>query len=252
MTSIVGIRCADGVVIGADSSATFGDGVQRTIEQLTEKKIQIVGDRVIIAGTGYVGHAQRFGAAIEKLWKDDAFKGKTGIEIAKALSAGGVNDFGQTMPGPHLKQIGYSAFVAYPAGDKPFLCELSGQLGFQPEIKDPDDLWFASAGSGQSITDPFLALFRSTFWADGPPPLQGGIFTALWALRHACEVNPGGIKDPIRIAVLEWNKGKMRARQLSEDEMQEHGNMVDSATKHMVGFRDILLGKAGAAEIPRP
>jgi 20S proteasome alpha/beta subunit len=57
MTSIVAIRCKDGVVMGADSSATFGDGGHvRTIEQLTDRKIEIVGNttKLIIAGTGYI------------------------------------------------------------------------------------------------------------------------------------------------------------------------------------------------------
>jgi 20S proteasome alpha/beta subunit len=68
MTAIVGIRCKDGVVIGADSSATFTDGGQvRTIEQPTEKKIEIIGDKVIVAGTGSVGHGQRFCAVVRKL-----------------------------------------------------------------------------------------------------------------------------------------------------------------------------------------
>jgi 20S proteasome alpha/beta subunit len=41
VTAIVGIRCKDGVVIGADSSATFGDGGgNRFIEQSTRKKIE--------------------------------------------------------------------------------------------------------------------------------------------------------------------------------------------------------------------
>jgi 20S proteasome alpha/beta subunit len=46
MTSLVAIRCKDGVVIGSDSSATFGDGSYvRTIEQTTDRKIEIVGIR---------------------------------------------------------------------------------------------------------------------------------------------------------------------------------------------------------------
>jgi hypothetical protein len=170
------------------------------------------------------------------------------------LSQKGLSDFVETVPSINLKIIDYSAFIAYAADDKPCLCEIAGKLGFQPEIKEPDDLWFTSAGSGQPITDPFLALLRSIFWKgkDGPPNLQGGIFTALWALRHACEVNPGGIKDPINIAVLEQTKkGKWLARMLSDDDLKEHGNMVDSATKHMSQFRDILTGKA-AQEAPPP
>ena len=37
MTSVVGILCKDGVVVGTDSSATFDNGQIRTIEQPFEK-----------------------------------------------------------------------------------------------------------------------------------------------------------------------------------------------------------------------
>ena len=47
-------------------------------------------------------------------------------------------------------------------------------------------------GSGQPITDPFLALMRSIFWGDGLPTVQDGTFAVTWALEHAIEVNPGG------------------------------------------------------------
>jgi 20S proteasome alpha/beta subunit len=89
VTAIVGIRCKDGVVIGADSSATFGDGEARgVIEQSTSRKIEIIGESVIVAGTGAVGHVQRFSPVIQGLWNQKAFQGKTDIEIGKMLSSG--------------------------------------------------------------------------------------------------------------------------------------------------------------------
>jgi 20S proteasome alpha/beta subunit len=97
VTAIVGIRCKDGVVIGSDSSATFGDsGGRNTIEQSTAKKIEIIGESVIVAGTGAVGHMQRFTAITQTLWDQKALQGKSEIEIGKLLSSGGINDFAST------------------------------------------------------------------------------------------------------------------------------------------------------------
>lgn len=240
-------------MIGADSSATFGDGAHiRTIEQLTERKIEIIGEQVIVAGTGYLGHGQRFCEVVQKMHKEGGFKNKPALAIARQLSKAGISDFSQTVPTPHLKQLDYSAFVAYPAGAHPCLCELPGLLGFQPEIKEPGDLWFTSAGSGQHITDSFLALFKEIFWKDGPPNVRGGIFTALWALRHACEVNPGGIKGPVRIAVLAREGSKLRAQMLDDDKLAEHQNIVTAATEHMRGFLEILDGKTETSDVPQP
>ena len=199
---------------------------------------------MIVAGTGYVGHAQRFCAVVKGLWDKQELQGKTGVDIAKLVSGAGVNDFGQTIPGPFMKEIEYSALVAYVANDQPFLCELFGRLGFQPELKDPDDLWFTSTGAGQAITDPFLALLRQVYWSDGPPNVQGGIFTAYWALDHACVLNPGGINKPIRIAVLARRKGKFVARTLEAEELEEHSNMIGEATRHMARFKAVLEGEA--------
>jgi hypothetical protein len=174
MTAIVGIRCKDGVVIGSDSSATFGDsGGHNTIEQSTAKKIEIIGEAIIVAGTGAVGHMQRFVAVVQGLWDQKAFQNNSDIEIGKMLSSDGINDFNQTGA---MNNLQFAAMVAYPAKDQPSLCEFPGGRGiFQPVIKKADDLWFASTGSGQVLTDPFLALLRKVFWADGAPSLQGGI-----------------------------------------------------------------------------
>ena len=76
------------------------------------------------------------------------------------------------------------------------------------------------------ITDPFLALLRKVYWPDAAPSVQGGIFMAMWALQHACEVNPGGINLPVKIAVLGRCEGKLRARMLDEAQFAEHLNMV--------------------------
>lgn len=251
MTAIVGIRCKDGVVIGADSSATFGDGGGRgVIEQSTSRKIEIIGESVIVAGTGAVGHMQRFTQVVQNLWSQKHFQGKTEIDIGKMLASSGINDFNQTGA---MNNLQFAAMVAYPANDQPSLCELPGGPGiFQPEIKKVDDLWFASTGSGQVITDPFLALLRKVYWPDAAPSVQGGVFMAMWALQHACEVNPGGINLPVKIAVLDRGKGKLRARMLEEAQLAEHLNMVAEATKHMASFRDILEGEGKPSDVPMP
>lgn len=254
MTSLIGIKCRDGVVIGADSSATFGDGKYvRTIEQLTTKKIEIIGNtnRMIIAGTGAVGHHQRFVEAVSRENAKKGFDGKSELDVARGLAATGVNDFATTTPPPHMREVPYSALVAYRAAGHICLAEIIGAAGFQPEVKKADDLWFTSAGSGQGITDPFLALFRSIFWQDGCPDVKGGIFTAYWALAHACETNPGGINYPIKIAVYGMKAGRLDAWLLDENELAETKDLVESATDHFRGFRQILLGQTAAQAPPK-
>lgn len=129
-------------------------------------------------------------------------------------------------------------------------CELPSAAGFQPEIKVLEDYLWVAAGSGQPILDPLLAFFRSIFWNEGPPTLRGGIFTAVWALLHACEVNPGGINEPISIAVLEESKKGKLARLLPEEELSEHRSVVSDATEHMASFRNLVLGHSVSSDMP--
>jgi hypothetical protein len=251
MTSLVAIKCLDGVVIGADSAVTFGaaGGNIGTIEHHTSKKLKIVGSSIVIAGAGELGLMQRFVAAVEKAEREGRFAGiDDAISFGKALSSIGLRDFNET----HLEKFNFTALVAFIAGGEPNLCELDGLTGFQPEIKELVDLWHVSTGVGQSITDPFLALLREAFWSEAAPNLQGGIFTALWALTHVCKLNTGGIGFPINLAVLERPRlgHQPAARILSAQELAEHGNVVEAAMRHLGEFKNILMGRSGAEEVP--
>ena len=257
MTAVIGVNCVDGVVVGADGSVTFVADQQRsTIEQPT-KKIKIIHDRIIVTGSGSVGYQQRLVRVVTKLLDgNDRFHDNNNpvdnndpVAIGELVCRKSIENFQRT----YVKKLDYSALIAFPAGNKLSLCEFPGDSGFQPELKLLDDgSWYVSMGSGQYITDPFLAFLRSIFWKDGAPTIRGGVFTVLWALLHACEVNPGGINEPITLAVLRrTKKGKILASELSSAELAEYRNIVDDAEQHIGDFRDVLLGRAGTREPPR-
>ncbi len=231
MTIIVGILCKDGVVIGADSSATFGPHQnQPTIEQPVQK-VFVIQRRFIIAGTGQIGAGQRFNAAVDTGWTKDRFKSlDTPTEYGKTLCKLAIEDFGSTQ----LPKGTFGALVAFPIKSQHHLCEL-GLVDFQPELKN-SKMWFASMGSGQSITDPFLGLMRRVFFQSGQPNLTEGLFLATWALQNAISLNPAGINGPPQVATLSFNKGEATAQIISDDELAEHKNSVEGAEKHLAEF----------------
>src|SRR5258708_38991885 len=156
MTAVVGIRCKDGIVIGSDSCTTCGSHPGfPTIEQ-TCKKVEVISGQVILSGTGAVGLHQRFREVVSKYWAEKKWRGtngqsKTAMEVAKDLSLAGIQDFTST----GIKEAGqYGALLAFPAGGTFHLCEFAIK-DFQLEFKE-GKMWFASMGSGQPITDPFL------------------------------------------------------------------------------------------------
>jgi 20S proteasome alpha/beta subunit len=58
VTVLVGVRCSDGVVIGADGIATSSMGAAPLIHLEADPKIRLFSDTVIMATTGSVGYAQ--------------------------------------------------------------------------------------------------------------------------------------------------------------------------------------------------
>jgi len=251
MTVIVGILCQDGVVIGSDSSATFGPRPgQFTIEQPV-KKTFVAGNVFLHAGTGQIGLAQRFHAILEGIAPRLRKESILPIDLGKQISAATVKDFAST--GAKADQFG--ALVAYVAPQKQFGLIEFATLDFQPEIKTTD-LWFAAMGSGQPIVDPFFGLLRGALFKKEQPKLSEGIFAAVWALQHVIDLNAGGINGPIQLGVVAKDRTDrfVEARLLTEEELAEHKQNVLAMTEYVAAYRDRLSGKpvAGTDAPPSP
>ena len=230
MTAIVGILCKKGAVVGSDSSATFASGQIRTIEQKT-KKITIIDNKYIVAGTGQIGLGQRFLYELEKVVKNPHNASCLPVELCRIISETCLKNFVTT----NVSQNQFGALFAFPYKKTAFhLCEYD-TVSMQPELKT-DQLWYVSMGSGQIITDPFLGFIRKIFWHDDKPSLQQGILTAIWTLQHAIELNPGGINEPIDIAILEEINGEYKARMLTKEEVEENINNIKELEKHISMF----------------
>ena len=247
MTAVVGILCSDGVVVGTDSSVTMGFGTFSTIEQPTEK-LAVVYNRAIIAGTGNVGHDQRFRNVIENALREKQFVGERNgviqkpVDICRNISRATILDFRQTL----TPLDAYSALLAVPVGQEQVLCEFAN--GFQPTLYTAQ-MWFGSMGSTQPITDPFLALMREIFWPKAQPTVQEATLAVTWTLDHAIAVNPGGVNGPVRIAVLEPSKNNSPARLLADEDLNEHRSWIQNA-KH--DLSDRLRATADVEKPPKP
>jgi 20S proteasome alpha/beta subunit len=239
MTILVGIKCKEGIIIGSDSSATFSAGQTPTIEQST-KKIQILHNCIIVAGTGSVGLGQRFCDVIENAYASREFISLNGIQMATKITSLAIDNFMSTRVSPGQ----YGALVAYSADNDIHLCEFAS-ADMQPELKTTG-IWYASMGSGQLIADPFLGLMRNVFWGDGMPSLQEGIFIATWTIEHAINLNAGGVNGPIQLSVL-TKDGK--ARLLDEGELAEHKENVSGVVAHLRAYKEKF---SGISAVPLP
>ncbi len=254
MTSIVGIVCSDGVVIGSDSAATFSSSGFRTIEQET-KKIEIINGIVIVAGTGEMGLGQRFCNIANKFFKNpETIKNGKPTELMTSLAENTIKDFRSTYTAfPQFGQQGFNfgGLVAYTTGDKFYLCEFD-PIHFRPELKFPkQNFVFCSMGCGQPITDPFLGLMRKVFWNSCEPSVAEAKFITAWTLQHAIYLNPGGINSPIQMAAVRKNqKGRYSAVMISDEEIQEHMDNIAGAEHYLSKYRDIHRGVQSEEKIP--
>ncbi len=242
MTALVALRCQDGVVIAADSCFILGpeDG-DAAIEQTSGRKIAVVWggtEKLIVAGAGSLGHHQRFVDSIRRASVAGRFRGKCELDVARELGRVAREEFGDVQFGG-VRQMPYTAFVAFEADGAACLCELSGTMGMSPEIKPVDGQWFASAGSARVVTDTLLSFFRSNLWPEAPN-VRAGMATAWWVLNHACAISSGGVRPPIRVAVFGARNGKLDA--WIEDDLDEIVAAAQGAADHLGTYRDVLLG----------
>jgi 20S proteasome alpha/beta subunit len=238
MTVLVGVLCRDGVVVGSDSSATFGSGPgQSTIEQPARKTF-LVGTDLIFETTGAGGLGQRLEHILQRLRQEqgDNWHGSRPMDIALTVS----HHMLQNMQLPFLNPGQLGALVAFACQDGFHLYEFA-VADFQPEMKTADT-WFVTMGSGQMIADPFFGLLRRTLFRQTQPNLAEGILAAYWALYNAIDLNTGGINGPVQLAVLRRpsSEAPFEARLLGKDELEEHHSAVMDIEKHLADYRALM------------
>lgn len=243
MTAIIGVLCKNGLVIGADSSSTFTAGNIKTIEQKT-KKIELINNQILTAGTGHVGFGQRFNRVVNNIFSDANLKKVSHIDIAKSITRGALNDAQQTL----INNLQYGALLGYYHNDEFRLCEFEYQT-LQPEYKD-NSIWYVSMGSGQLITDPFLGFIRRILWGDEQPDIEGGVFATLWALNQAIELNAGGINGPEQIGYIEKTNKGIVAKIMTDAEMAEHKEYIKGLEKHIKEYKTLTKNTL-TQEVPK-
>ncbi len=247
MTVLVGVKCTDGVVIGADSSATSSAGRNPVVPVPTDK-LAVIGDRIILAGTGSVGLGQRFHNIVSHHWDQKEFQ-KPCVECTKSLAANGIQDFQSTGVRQDQHQgFNYGALLGAIFDDRPHLIEF-GLLDMQPEIRD-GGLFFVSMGSGQLLADPFLAFISRVLWKNESPNVKQAIFGVYWALEHTIKYAPGGVGQPTKISVLQRVNGHWLAEVLSDDLLAEQSQHIDTMEEHIAVYPSAMFEEAEEATPP--
>lgn len=265
MTLIVGVKCSDGIVLGADSTATYITPMgQPTIRQETATKLHIATEsagRAIVAVSGPISLSQSYCDELDACvkhhgnrltWKN-VQEAKTELTKMFWKHAGPAWERAEAVAkvaghGVALTECNHQAAVVFALKDEPHLIQFSQQCSAEEVTQD---LPFASLGSGQQSADPFLAFIRRIFWPSGLPYLGDGELATVWTLSEVIKHTPGGIGGDVRIAVLKKDdNGDWKCSELSAEEISTHRQMLDEMEDRM--REAVKLPSSVSGPIPKP
>ena len=103
MTLVVGIKCSDGIVLGADGAATFGALGRTTIRQPT-KKLCILKNAAVIGVSGPVGLGQFYTGEMLQLLDDKEFDRGTPQQAMGKIQRAFLKHFEQACKGAQMAQ----------------------------------------------------------------------------------------------------------------------------------------------------
>ena len=261
MTLIVGVKCADGVVVGADGAATLGNSLgQRTVIQ-PMSKLEVIEGRIVMGVSGPVGLSQLYSDRIKGLWRDRQLVRDVSLpDVMRLIHNAIYQDAQHAISGAaaSVPFLGNNAAALALTGS--VIALPVGGINGRPELIQcnhtgmaeaaTDDLPYVAIGSGQSLADPFLAFLRHIFWSDSLPRLGEGVFATVWALLHAIRVTPGGVSEPIQIATLAYEGRELVATELSDGQLQEHRENVQTVERYLSNYRE--TSRTDTTESPPP
>lgn len=256
MTVIIGLKCSEGIVLGADGAATLGTMGLRTIVQPTIK-LSLIETKAIFGFSGPVGLSQLFYdracttcRAIQDIGLPEVCRRLRDSFLQDANISFQVAALARSVVGVvAAENIASQTLIALAVQGQPELIQFDYQC--LPEWTT-NELPFVSIGSGEAIADPFLAWIRFVFWRRRLPTLAEGRFAVYWTLTHAIRTAPGGIGPPIQMAALERKQDSVTARELSEAELKEHDVAIseyENAIRELFGEQH---GEVQPSPLPPP
>ncbi|MBX7135861.1 MAG: hypothetical protein K1X67_24600 [Fimbriimonadaceae bacterium] len=241
MTLVLGIKCSDGIVLGADGAATYvaGGSMLPTIQQNTSKKLRLIGRDMIFGMAGPVGMSQSHHESLQNLIRSTGdkcnFKGHNDAKkkLETLLWANAKDAWeraglaSRAALHPVLEDCEHSTLIACAVSGQPELIQFTGKCSGEFAT---EELPFVAIGSGQPKADPFLAFVRRIFWPDRLPELSEGVFACLWTLNYVIHADTT-INPPVQIATLKSEGGVWSGQELSAEQLQEHQEHISAREK---------------------
>lgn len=259
MTLIIGIKCSDGVVLGADGAAMISSQIgQFSIQQPIEKKLQVIGDnKAVLAVSGPVALGQKFKSILEDFLADSQLTSPIHmgtkqlqqlfwppVELQMAIAEKAKGCLGQLAIQNALSE---SIVVLVTSGDLRLLvCDQ------QCSFEELEDISFTAIGSGLNYAFPFLAFLKRVFFPNALPDTRVGVFCTVWSLIHSIKTAPGGIAEPLQIMVITNEDGHLSIAEYDRSQIEEDIQACYEAESHLKKF-EMLISEGDTApdsEVP--
>ncbi|MCY4525106.1 MAG: hypothetical protein OXB89_00720 [Anaerolineaceae bacterium] len=229
MTLILGIKCGDGIVVGADSMFAVGSHFGRV--RMDGEKIHLLpNNRGIVAFAGDLDVSQFVLDDLREQWS--AIRNSESRNEVKDL----ISDSIRRVLGDENDQLDrpeFSALVALPIQKQASLLLFRGT---QRPKEASDGNYILRAGTGDHFALLFQKFLDHVFWnGKAPPSISDGVFSALWTLNYIIETNAMGVGGAPRIALLEKTREQetLRSRMLPNHELDEYQQLVESIESAM-------------------
>jgi 20S proteasome alpha/beta subunit len=243
MTLILGLRCTDGVVLGADGGFGPEPLGLRSVEP-PGRALHVLGGHTVLAVAGDAGLGQRLAEEVEEAYRQGELPGPSrrhalwslGARFREPLTAAAADarPFQKLLGKKVREAVLTQSLLAYPNAADFELVAFDHQGGYE-RVDEPSR--FAALGGAHAVAHPFLSFLRRLLWEDRPPSVAEGTFAVTWALEHALATAPGRVTGPLRLVVLERNASGPAARALTGAELDEQRAAIRATEAQLRAFR---------------
>lgn len=215
MTLILALVCQDGIVMAADSAASFLEGIKQPTT-----KIRQLGNRVLWAASGHEGMTQDIEVALTKGRTPESYMKSAQHcrqQLRRVLQPVYQEWKNYQVPIPqapyHQMQTAHLLFVGFWEG-KPCIIEVEPNLA----IGQLEDYGHAAIGSAAQFAHARMYPHRRRY-----PTLGWGKVIAYRTMKEAIDIALYGVAEPIQFWVMERPKvpaGYPKIYEVAEEELQ--------------------------------
>ena len=235
MTLIIGVKCEDGIVLGADGA------IADISIRMGGKKLSPILNSGMIGHAGPTGLGQRLTEALESGLK---------LNTPKELLKNCIQDIYYAVIQNDWKIIN-EAKVVYGEQVVNSITSLMA-LYFHDEFRlinigaccEIYEITFEipifCIGSGKFNADSFLAFIWRVIWSGKIPKISDALLGVYWTIDHSIKITPGGIAEPIQMMLMNKENGNLNFEEFYKENTADFEEGVRDFENHIKNYFKVI------------